>query len=359
MEKPTVMGYVREQPSRLKYVFENRDEFVKPFREVFETRNIKKVIFLGSGTSYNAGVTACYYFKQIVGIDAQVFYPTMYTNYEKADWSNSLKKEEILFVGISQTGTSISTINAIKKAYEEGYFTLVYTGNLESEITKYACVKTHELVGPELTPPETKGYTVTLMSLYLFAINAANAKGILSNDDFNSAEKELQYLVDNFQTVVNESDAWYTRNKASLVNSDRIYCLGYGVDFGSCYEAQLKVGEMLRVPSIIYEMEEYTHGPTMAITDKMSILMIGSDDCEYERMKVFNKAFKKYNPRVHVITCMDYEGDDRDCVFSLKVNKNIAPLMYAVPFQFVAAQGAADIGIDTSIDPFEEKLAHL
>ena len=169
------MGYVREQPERLKYVFDNREEFVAPFRKVFQERNIRKVIFLGSGTSYNAGVSACYYFKQLVGIDAEVHYPTMYRNYEKADWTGTLKKEEILIVGVSQTGTSISTINAVKKAHEEGYLTLVYTGNLESEITKYADVVTHELVGPELTPPETKGYTVTLMSLYLFAINAARS----------------------------------------------------------------------------------------------------------------------------------------------------------------------------------------
>lgn len=353
------MGYVREQPERLKYVFDNREEFVAPFRKVFQERNIRKVIFLGSGTSYNAGVSACYYFKQLVGIDAEVHYPTMYRNYEKADWTGTLKKEEILIVGVSQTGTSISTINAVKKAHEEGYLTLVYTGNLESEITKYADVVTHELVGPELTPPETKGYTVTLMSLYLFAINAANVSGKMSDEEFAKAECELSYLVDNFQTVVDESEKWYEANKASLVNSDRIYCLGYGVDFGSCYEGQLKIGEMLRVPTIIYEMEEYTHGPTMAIDKKISILMIGSDDVEYQRMVQFDEVFKKYTPRVHVITCMDFNGDARDCVFSVKVNKYIASLMYAVPFQFVAAQGAADIDIDTGIDPFTDKLAHL
>ena len=91
----------------------------------------------------------------------------------------------------------------------------------------------------------------------------------------------------------------------------------------------------------------------------VGILMIGSDDVEYQRMVQFDEVFKKYTPRVHVITCMDFNGDARDCVFSVKVNKYIASLMYAVPFQFVAAQGAADIDIDTGIDPFTDKLAHL
>ena len=53
MSKPTVLGYMHEQPERLAYVFENRDVFVKPFVEVFQKNNIKKVIFFGSGTSYN------------------------------------------------------------------------------------------------------------------------------------------------------------------------------------------------------------------------------------------------------------------------------------------------------------------
>ena len=359
MEKPTVLGYIKEQPSRLKYVFENRDVFVKPFCDFFKEHDIKKIILLGSGTSYNAGVSACYYFKQISNIDAEVFYPTVYTGYEKADWTGTLSKDQILFIGVSQTGTSISTCNALKKANEEGYLTLAYTGNLESEITKYAQVLSHELVGPELTPPETKGYTVTLMSLYLFALNAALIKNEISKEYFDEQEKELEDLVNKFQIVIDESEAWYDKNKTTIVNSDRIYCLGYGVDFGSCYEAQLKVGEMLRIPSILYEMEEYTHGPTMAITNRQTIFIVGSNDKEFSRMKQFKDAFRKYTSRVHIISCEDIgENDERNCIFSIKANKYIASLMYAVPFQFVAAKGAEDIGIDTGVDPFKEHLAH-
>lgn len=73
----------------------------------------------------------------------------------------------------------------------------------------------------------------------------------------------------------------------------------------------------------------------------------------------YRKAFKQYTDRVHVITCKELdEKDDKDLVFSVKTNKYLAPLMYTVPFQFVAAKGAKDIGIDTAINPFEIALAH-
>ena len=215
------------------------------------------------------------------------------------------------------------------------------------------------MVGDELTPPETKGYTVSLLSVYLWALEAAKAKGKLSDSDYETKIKECESFIANFDTVMKESEDWYDTNKTTIVNSDRIYILGYGVDYGSALEAQLKIGEMLRVPSISYEIVEYSHGPTMALNKKQSIFMIGSDEAEFKQMLKFNKAFKNYSDRVHIITCKDLaESDGRDLVFSVKADKYLAPIMYTVPFQFVAAKGAKDIGIDTAINPFEIPLAH-
>ena len=226
MAEPTVLGYIKEQPERLKYVFENKDVFVKPFVDVFTKNNIKKVIFFGSGTSYNVSILGTYYFKHLVGIDAEYQYPTVFKNYEKADWSGLLKKDEILYVGISQSGTSISTCEVMKYAQQEGYHTLAITGNLNSEITKYVDTKVHLLVGDELTPPETKGYTASVISVYLWAVECAHVTGKMSDAEYEKALDDTKKLVDQFQTVVDESEAWYDRNRTTIVNSDRLYFLG-------------------------------------------------------------------------------------------------------------------------------------
>ena len=359
MEKPTVLGYMKDQPRALQATFANRAEFVDPFVEVFKKHTIKKVIFFGSGTSYNASIIASYYFKQILGIDASGQYPTVFENYEKADWTNTLKKEEILFVGISQSGTSISTVNVMKYAKANGYLTLALTEDLDSEITKHVDQVVHLLCGKECTPPETRGYTVTLLTLYLWVLGVAKALHVYDEDKYEKELQAVKDVTDEFQTVIEESEAWYERNKTTIVNSDRIYVLGYGVDYGSVLEGMLKVGEMLRLPTIGYEIEEYSHGPTMAITPQQTLFIIGSDDVEWDRMLMFREVFKKYTDRVHLITCKDTDIDNRDVNFSVKTNKYLAPLMYTVPFQFVSAQGALDIGIDTNINPFTDQLAHL
>lgn len=354
----TVIGNIKFQPEVLPQVLQNQQVFMEPFVEIFKTHDIKRIYFFGSGTSYNVSQLAAYYFKQIVGIEGIAQYPTVFKNYEKADWTGLLRNDQILFVGISQSGTSVSTCQVMAHARENGYPTLALTGNLTSEITRHVDTSVHLLVGEELTPPETKGYTVSVLSAYLWAVGVAREKGVYTQEQYEKAIEEVKELTDHFQTVIQESEAWYDRNRASIVNSDRLYVLGYGVDYGSMLEGMLKVGEMLRLPTIGYEIEEYSHGPTMAIRPNQTILMIGSDEAEFDRMLQFRAAFKKYTDRVHVITCRDIQRDHRDLVFSLKVNKLIAPLLYTVPFQFLAAKGAEDILIDTNINPFKEPLAH-
>jgi glucoselysine-6-phosphate deglycase len=359
MVKPTVLGYMRDQPRALKAVYHDRDEFVKPFEQLFKKHSYKKVLFFGSGTSYNASQIAAYYFKHIVGIDAAGCYPTVFMNYEKPDWADILKKDEILFVGISQSGTSISTINVMKWAKKQGYQTVALTENLKSEITKHVDTTIHLLCGKELTPPETRGYTVTLLTLYLWALAAAVTVGKMDKTAYKAALAETKQFVGKFEMVVKESESWFDRNATTIVSSDRIYVLGYGIDYGSALEGMLKIGEMLRVPSIGYEIEEYSHGPTMALNGKTTIFMIGSDEEEWGRCLQFRTAFKKYTERVHLVTCKETAHDDRDVVFSVKTNKYLAPIMYTVPFQFAAAKGAMDTNIDTSINPFKEELSHL
>lgn len=359
MEKPTVIAYMKDQPRALRDAFEHRDVFMTPFVEVFKQHQIKKIIFFGSGTSYNAAIIASHYVKQILKIDAIGQYPTVFQNYEVADWTNTLKKEEILFVGISQSGTSRSTVDVMKHAKAQGYVTLALTEALDSEITKHVDHVVHLLCGKELTPPETRGYTVTVLTLYLWVIGVAKQLGKLNEQEYEQELKEVEVFLSQFETVIKESEEWYDRNRVTIVNSDRIYVLGYGVDYGSVLEGMLKIGEMLRLPTIGYEIEEYSHGPTMAITDRQTIFMIGSDEVEWERMLLFRDTFKNYTQRVHVITCKECEADDRDIIFSVKTNKYLAPIMYTVPFQFVSAKGAKDIGIDTNINPFKEPLAHF
>ena len=143
----TVLGNIKFEPQVLRQGLDNQAVFVEPFVELFRKHDIKLIYFFGSGSSYNVSQIAAYYFKHIVGIEGIAQYPTVFKNYEKADWTGLLRNDQILFVGISQSGTSVSTCEVMAHAKANGYPTLALTGNLESEITKHVDTAVHLLVG--------------------------------------------------------------------------------------------------------------------------------------------------------------------------------------------------------------------
>lgn len=359
MDKPTVLGHMHDQPRALRATFERRAEFLEPFEALLREHDVRKVLFFGSGTSYNASLISAYYFKHIAGIAAEGHYPTVFRTYEKADWLDSLAPEQVLCFGISQSGTSISTVDMMEEARRRGHLAVVLTEDLESEATRHVDAVLHLLCGKEPTPPETRGYTVTMLQMYLFAWTAALVKGSCTQEAYDQAIADAQQFVNDYDTVVAESEAWFDRNACSIVNSDRIFVLGYGVDYGSALEGMLKIGEMLRIPTLGYELEEYSHGPTMGLGPKQSIIMIGSDEAEWERCLQFREAFLQYSPRVFLVTSKDVDATDRDVVFSVPMNKYLAPIAYTVPMQFVAAKGALLTDIDTGVNPFEIELSHI
>ena len=247
----------------------------------------------------------------------------------------------------------------MKYGHEHSFNTIVLTENMDSEITKHADGAIHLLCGKELTPPETRGYTVTLLQLYLMAIYAANAIKSITVTDFDELLSDAEKLIDNYDDFVKQSELWFDLNCGSIVSSERIYILGYGIDFATAIEAQLKIGEMLRIAALGYEIEEYSHGPTMALKSNQSIIMIGSDEAEWDRMLLFRKAFLKYTPRVFTISYKEFDANEKDLLFTNKTNKYLGPLVFTLPNQFVAAKGALKIDIDTGVNPFTEHLAHL
>lgn len=360
IETVKVLDYVYDQPRALREAYNNREVFLSPLREFFKNNEIKKVFFFGSGTSYNVSILAAHYFKQLAKTETVGYYPTVFTNYEEADLTGTLLPEEILFIGISQSGTSYSTIDVMKHAKSKGYQTIALTENLNSEITKHVDTVIHLLCGKELLPPETRGYTVSALTVYLFALEVGYTKGVLNTETYNKHLEETQELFENFETVIEESRNWYETHKTQIINSDRIIVAGYGVDYASTLEAQLKIGEMLRYPCFGYEIEEYIHGHAMAITPRHTILLIGSDEKEWDRMLLIRERLLKYTQRVHVITYKELDNvHPRDLKFSVKTNKYLGPIMFTIPIQMIAVKGAEDTGIDTRIHPFNEKLGHM
>ena len=74
----------------------------------------------------------------------------------------------------------------------------------------------------------------------MWALSAAEVRGKLTEKEVEQALAETEAFLNQFDQVIAESEAWYDRNATTIVNSDRIYVLGYGIDYGPALEGMLK-----------------------------------------------------------------------------------------------------------------------
>lgn len=183
---PSMTDYILRQPEILKTAFERRSETIEPLKQLFETHPIKRVYFFGSGTSHHAARLAAMYFSRYAKVEASAHEPLLFIDCEAINPSGIYREGEILAVGISQSGTSTSTIEALEKARRGGCITMCFSQEKDSHAAKAADYFLPMISEKELVPPETQGYTAAILSLYLLAIH-------LSKEDI--AEKEAEARV--------------------------------------------------------------------------------------------------------------------------------------------------------------------
>ena len=362
MENPSMINYILDQPRALRSTWEIKDLYCDPFKGVFKNSNIKLVYFLGSGTRYHASIAAAEYFEKYLCVDAMAMIPTQFTNYERINNNGVYSKEEILVVGISQSGTSVSTINAVKKANSSGYLTLAITDALDSLITKETKNVVKLTCGVEEIPVETRGYSVTVFQMFVTAIEIAEEKGSISLSDYEKLCKEVEHFLDVYPSALNDVENWYIKNQAELLKMTKGHIASYGVNTCTMYEGVLKLYETFKKPLSAYEIEELIHGPNMAFDEDSYIYIVAGKEKEFERIPLFTNYFKsnEITEHVFVISNGDREYGEKDCHINVDILEDLTPLIYTLVFQITAARNCIAIGVDTSKRPPRRRaFAHV
>ena len=81
----SMIGHIRDIPRVLKKAYDNQDLYVPEMVDLFTKNNIKKVYFLGSGTSHNASLVMRNFFADIVKVEAFAPEPNVFTYHENTN----------------------------------------------------------------------------------------------------------------------------------------------------------------------------------------------------------------------------------------------------------------------------------
>jgi len=129
-----------------------------------------RIVMVGCGTSWHAGLVAEYVFEELCRIPVEVEYASEFR------YRNPVIHPGDVIIAISQSGETADTIVAIEKAKENGAFILGVVNVVGSSIARISHAGAYTHAGPEIGVASTKAFTAQLAVLIMIALKIAKEK---------------------------------------------------------------------------------------------------------------------------------------------------------------------------------------
>jgi fructoselysine-6-P-deglycase FrlB-like protein len=272
-----ILDYILETPEVLERVAASETATFTEAVRLVRTKSVRRIVFLGMGSSYNAAYAAAFSERKKYGFRIQVMYPAAFYGLE-----NVFSKEHTLIVGISQQGTSTEVINGVKYACRCGFRTLAVTGEEKTPLAESADEEVIVPIGPEDAGATTKGYVATVFALMRLAeiflgkesdvrpMSVADLCAFM-REAFSREAEEASFLAR--KTALAE--------ELILIISDRMS--------GHLQEITLKFSEMCRIAVRGYTADEFVHGIYNSVTERsvFLFLMCGEPTLTEKRLKAY------------------------------------------------------------------------
>ena len=167
--KHFMLKEIFEQPAILNRICKGRVRFdtKQLMAEAFhgmQDETFQKVVFVGCGTSYNAGRLWTYLMQDIAWLDSYCEIASEY-EYKHINVSN-----DTLYVFISQSGETADSIGILQKLKAKGAHTFGIVNTVWSTISRLTDHWLFTRCGTEIGVASTKAFSGQLMSIMLLAL---------------------------------------------------------------------------------------------------------------------------------------------------------------------------------------------
>lgn len=292
----------------------------------------KRIVIVGCGTSWHAGLVAEYIFEELARIPVEVEYASEFR------YRNPIIKERDVVIAISQSGETADTLAAIELAKSKGATIFGVCNVVGSSIARATHAGAYTHAGPEIGVASTKAFTAQVTVLTLMALAAAKRKGTISDTLFRQLLAELEALPAKVQKVLEGAERIKEIAYIFTYARNFIY-LGRGLNFPVALEGALKLKEISYIHAEGYPAAEMKHGPIALIDEDMPVVFIATKDSSYEKVVSNIQEVKARKGRVIAIAT---EGETQlhnmvDFVIEIpKVHEILMPLISVIPLQLLA-----------------------
>ena len=319
---------IREQPEVLATILEEWETVARAARTL-RSRGFRFAMLAARGTSDNAALYAKYLFEIRLGVPVSLASPSAFTLYE-----SEMNLENVLVIGISQSGESKDVLEVLRRSRQLGAITLSVTNDEGSSLAAAADVHLWLRAGNEKSVAATKTYTAELFLLYL----------LIAALDSSEPEPEVQQLPEQARRVLEV--AWEGVERYRYAHYMTVASRGY--NFATAKEAALKLMETTYTVTEAFSEADLRHGPMAMIGRDFPVVLIVPPGRAYQSMDSLAKGLTSRGAELAVIGEEPGLVGEAAAGFLVPVScpEELSPILYALPAQLLALGVAELRGLD-------------
>ena len=340
---------IYEQPNALINTMEGRilhnnvivDAIGNGAAEILE--KVEHIQIVACGTSYNAGMTARYWFEALAGVSCDVEIASEFRYRKFVTRPNSL------LVTISQSGETADTLAALRLAKEKGYMAALTICNVSSSsLVRESDLAFMTRAGVEVGVASTKAFTTQLAALLMLVTAIGKVKGNISNEQEVEIVKALQSLPAEVEKAL-AFDKDIEALAEDFAEKNHALFLGRGEFYPIAMEASLKLKEISYIHAEAYAAGELKHGPLALIDADMPVIVVAPNNELLEKVKSNIEEVRARGGQLYVFADKEAgftPSEGMKIITMPKVNEIIAPIFYTIPMQLLSYHVALIKGTD-------------
>ena len=340
---------IYEQPNALINTMEGRilhnnvivDAIGNGAAEILE--KVEHIQIVACGTSYNAGMTARYWFEALAGVSCDVEIASEFRYRKFVTRPNSL------LVTISQSGETADTLAALRLAKEKGYMAALTICNVSSSsLVRESDLAFMTRAGVEVGVASTKAFTTQLATLLMLVTAIGKVKGNISSEQEVEIVKALQSLPAEVEKAL-AFDKDIETLAEDFAEKNHALFLGRGEFYPIAMEASLKLKEISYIHAEAYAAGELKHGPLALIDADMPVIVVAPNNELLEKVKSNIEEVRARGGQLYVFADKEAgftPSEGMKIITMPKVNEIIAPIFYTVPMQLLSYHVALIKGTD-------------
>ena len=232
-----------------------------------ELRNVDKIVIIGCGSTYHAGLLAKYSIEHWTRIPCEVELSSEFR------YRDPILTRDTLVIAISQSGETMDTLMALRHARSQGSRVLAVCNVNGATIPRESDAVIYTHAGPEVAVASTKAFLTQIVAVQLVALYLAQVRGTKFGDEIAQHVRELADMPEKIDQVLETVEP--VRELArELVGSKAVLFLGRHVGYPVALEGALKLKELAYMHAEGFPAGELKHGPIALLEEGLPVVVV-------------------------------------------------------------------------------------